>query len=308
MRFAISVPQIVTDGSFDPSRFRAYLARAEELGFDSAWTGEQVIGSLPFLGPIETLSYAAACTQRIRLGCAALVSPLHNPVHLAKNISTLDRLSQGRVDVGLTTGGRFRMFSAFGVDPASFVARFTEGLRLMKELWTQDHVDFDGQFWQLRGAAMEPKPVQTPHPPIWFGATHPDALRRAVRLGDGFVGSGISTTAQFAEEVRVIRSALEDHRPGPTGFPIAKRVYIAVDDNAERARGRIAEALDRFYGYFGLTGLAPAAVAGTPDDCVAGLREVAEAGAETILLNPLFDDLEQMERLAAQVIPELSAR
>jgi probable F420-dependent oxidoreductase len=308
MRFAISIPQQVADGSVDPTRLRAYLARAEELGFDSAWTGEQVIGSLPFLGPIETLSYAAACTQRIRLGCAALVSPLHNPVHLAKSISTLDQLSQGRLDVGLTTGGSFRMFSAFGVDPASFVARFAEGLRLMKELWTHERVDFDGRFWQLHDAAMEPKPVQKPHPPIWFGATHPNALRRAVRLGNGFVGSGISTTAQFAEEVRITREAIKEHRRDPTSFPIAKRVYIAVDDNSDRAHTRIAHALDQFYGYFGLTDLAAVAVAGTPDDCLAGLHEVAEAGAEMILLNPLFDDLEQMERLADQVIPKLSAR
>lgn len=306
MRFAISIPQKVTDGAFDPIQLRAYLARAEELGFDSAWTGEQLIGSMPFLGPIETLTYAAACTRRMRLGCAALVSPLHNPVHLAKNISTLDQLSQGRLDVGLTTGGRFRMFSAFGVDPTSFVTRFTEGLQLMKALWTQDRVDFDGRFWQVHDAAMEPKPLQRPHPPIWFGATQPNSLRRAVRLGHGLIGSGIATTAEFAEHVRTTRAALEEQRRDPTTFPIAKRVYIAVDDNAGRARTRIADALDQFYGYFGLSGLAPVAVAGTPDDCLAGLHEVAEAGAQTILLNPLFDDLEQMERLAAEVVPELT--
>jgi probable F420-dependent oxidoreductase len=305
MRFAISIPQKVPDGTFDPIRLRDYLARAEELGFDSAWTGEQVIGSMPFLGPIETLTYAAACTQRLRLGCAALVSPLHNPVHLAKHVSTLDQLSHGRLDIGLTTGGRFRMFSAFDVDPASFVTRFTEGLGLMKALWTQDRVDFDGRFWQLRDAAMEPKPWQKPHPPIWFGATHPNALRRAVRLGNGFFGSGIATNAEFAEQVRSSREALEEHQRDPATFAIAKRVYIAVDDNADRARTRIADALDEFYGYFGLTGLAPVAVAGTPDDCLAGLHEVAEAGAQMILLNPLFDDLEQMERLATEVIPKL---
>jgi alkanesulfonate monooxygenase SsuD/methylene tetrahydromethanopterin reductase-like flavin-dependent oxidoreductase (luciferase family) len=74
MRFAISVPQVVADGSFDPTAMRVYLAQAEELGFGSAWTGEQVLGTLPLLSPLETLTYAAACTQRIRLGCAMLVS------------------------------------------------------------------------------------------------------------------------------------------------------------------------------------------------------------------------------------------
>ena len=82
MRFAISIPQFVADGRFDPAGFHAYMARAEALGFDSAWTQEQVLGTMPTLGPTETMTYAAACTERIRLGCVVFVTPLHNPVHL----------------------------------------------------------------------------------------------------------------------------------------------------------------------------------------------------------------------------------
>jgi alkanesulfonate monooxygenase SsuD/methylene tetrahydromethanopterin reductase-like flavin-dependent oxidoreductase (luciferase family) len=150
MRFAISIPQFVSDGEFDPAGFRAYMARAEALGFESAWTLEQPLGMMPFFSPLQTMSYAAACTERIRLGCAVFVTPLHSPVHLAKDLSTLDQLSRGRIDVGVGTGGRHRMFSAFQVDPTSLVARFNEGLRLMKALWTEPRVNFDGRFWQLR--------------------------------------------------------------------------------------------------------------------------------------------------------------
>jgi len=303
MRFAISIPQFVPDGTFDPAAFRAYLARAEALGFESAWTGEQVLGSMPHLAPIETMTYAAACTERIRLGCMVLVSTLYSPVHLAKSLATLDQLSRGRVEIGVGTGGRFRMFSAFAVDPASLVARFTEGLRLMEGLWTEPRLTFPGRFWQLEGAAMEPKPFQKPRPPIWFGASHPNALRRAVRLADGFFGAGSSTTAQFVEQVRVVRDALAEAGRDAAGFPIAKRVYIGVDDDGERARRRTAESLNDLYGYFGLRGIEAVAVAGTPGDCVQGLRDVAEAGAGLILLNPLHDDLEQMERLAFDVVP-----
>ncbi|WP_433443453.1 LLM class flavin-dependent oxidoreductase [Nonomuraea sp. CA-141351] len=305
MRFAISIPQYVSDGSFDPAALRRYLARAEELGFHSAWTGEQPLGTMPHLGPVETMTYAAACTDRIRLGCAAFISSLHSPVHLAKSLSSLDQLSRGRLDIAITTGGGFRPFAAFGVEPDSFVARFTEGLRLMKELWSEDRVDFDGRFWRLSDAAMEPKTYQKPHPPIWFGATAPASLQRAVRLGDGFFGAGSTTTAQFAEYVRIIRQALHDQQRDPAGFPIAKRIYIAVDDDAARARERIAASLDALYGYFGLRDLAPVAVAGTPDDCVRGIRDVIDAGADMILLNPMFDDFEQMDRLAADVLPKL---
>jgi alkanesulfonate monooxygenase SsuD/methylene tetrahydromethanopterin reductase-like flavin-dependent oxidoreductase (luciferase family) len=100
MRFAISIPQLVADGTFDPAAFRRYLARAESLGFESAWTGEQVLGSAPHLDPMDVLTYAAGCTERLRLGCAVFVTPLHSPVHLAKSVSTLDQLSRGRLEVG----------------------------------------------------------------------------------------------------------------------------------------------------------------------------------------------------------------
>jgi probable F420-dependent oxidoreductase len=306
MRFAMSIPQFVADGAFDPAGFRAYMARAEALGFDSVWTQEQVLGTMPTLGPIETMTYAAACTERMRVGCVVFVTPLHNPVHLAKSLSTLDQLSRGRIDVGVGTGGRGRMFSAFEVDSTSLVARFTEGLRLMKALWTEPRVTFDGRFWQLEGAAMEPKPFQKPHPPIWFGANHPAALRRAVRHGDGFFGAGSTTTARFAEQVAIVREALAEAGRDPAGFRIAKRVYIAVDDDADRARRRVADGLQRVYSYFGLSGLEPVAVSGPPDACVEGVRAVAEAGAELILFTPFFDEAEQMERLAAEVVPKLA--
>jgi alkanesulfonate monooxygenase SsuD/methylene tetrahydromethanopterin reductase-like flavin-dependent oxidoreductase (luciferase family) len=124
-----------------------------------------------------------------------------------------------------------------------------------------------------------------------------------VRLGDGFFGAGSQTTAQFVEQVRTAREALAE--AGREGFRVAKRVYIGVDDDAALARRRVGGALDELYGYFGLRDIGRVAVAGSPDDCVRGLREVAAAGAELILLNPLFDDAEQMERLASEVVPHV---
>src|SRR5215472_15825598 len=149
MRFAISIPQHVPDGTFEPAKLRDYLTRAESFGFHSAWTQEAVFGLAPTLAPLELMTFAAACTQRLRLGCAVFVSPLHNPIHLAKSISTLDQLSRGRIEVGMASGGGGRMFSAFEVDPASLVARFTEGLRLMKVCWTEPRITFAARFWQL---------------------------------------------------------------------------------------------------------------------------------------------------------------
>jgi probable F420-dependent oxidoreductase len=304
MRFAIAIPQFFSDGEFDPAAFRAYLARAEELGFDSAWTQEQVLGSWSQFAPVETMTYAAACTRRLRLGCVVFVSTLHSPVHLAKSLGTLDQLSRGRIEIGVGTGGRGRPFAAFGVDPGRYVARFTEGIALMKALWTEPRVTFHGEFWQLQDAAMEPKPFQKPHPPLWFGAATEPALRRAVRLGDGFFGAGSSSTARFAEQVLIVRAALAEAGRPAGSFPIAKRVYVAIDENAGRARARVNAALEQLYGQRS-EAIEAAAVAGTAGDCVRELRQVAEAGAELILFTALFDQAEQMERLAATVIPKL---
>jgi alkanesulfonate monooxygenase SsuD/methylene tetrahydromethanopterin reductase-like flavin-dependent oxidoreductase (luciferase family) len=150
---------------------------------------------------------------------------------------------------------------------------------------------------------MEPKPRQKPYPPLWFGGSGEPALRRAVRLGSGFFGAGSSPTARFAEQVLLVRKALAE--AGRAGhFPIAKRVYIAVDENAGRARDRVNAALGQVYGQRSAA-IEAAAVTGTAAGCVRELRQVAAAGAELILFTPLFDLGEQMERLAAEVVPEL---
>jgi probable F420-dependent oxidoreductase len=304
MKFAIAIPQFYADGEFDPAAFRAYFARAEELGFESAWTQESVLGVGPQFSPIEAMTYAAACTERLRLGCVVFVSTLHSPVHLAKNLSTLDQLSRGRIEVGVGTGGRGRPFAAFGVDPHRYVARFTEGVELMKALWTEPKVTFDGEFWQLENAPMEPKPFQKPYPRLWFGGASEPALRRAVRMGGGFFGAGSAPTAKFAEQVEIVRTALAEAGRAANSFPIAKRVYIGIDENAEHARTRMNAALEGIYGHR-VPAIEAAAITGTTADCIREVNQVAAAGAELILFTALFDQREQMEQLAAAVLPKL---
>jgi probable F420-dependent oxidoreductase len=304
MKFAIAIPQFYADGEFDPRAFREYLARAEELGFDSAWTQEGTLNVGPQISPVEAMTYAAACTERMRLGCVVFVSTLHSPVHLAKSLASLDQLSRGRLDVGVGTGGRGRPFAAFGVDPARYVARFSEGIRLMQALWTEPRVTFEGEFWQLEDAPMEPKPFQKPYPPLWFGGASEPALRRAVRMGSGFFGAGSSPTDKFAEQVQIVRAALAEAGRPASDFPIAKRVYIGIDDDAERARDRMNDALAGIYGQR-VPAIESATITGTAADCVRQASEVAAAGAELILFTALFDQREQMERLAAAVLPGL---
>jgi probable F420-dependent oxidoreductase len=300
-RFAISIPQVLHDGAFDPGWFRSYMARAEELGFESAWAQWGMLRPYPQMSPTEVMTYAAACTERIRIGCAVYVSTVHDPIHMAKNLATLDQLSRGRLEVGVGLG-RPEVLPAFGIDPRTRVARFTEGVRLLKALWTEPRVTFHGRFWDLEDAAMEPKPSQRPHPRLWFGANHPNALRRAVRLGDGFFGAGSATTAQFADQVRTLRELLAESGRDPADFPIAKRVYLAIDDDRDRARQRVGAAFEGLYGRSGLESLA---IYGPPDECLDAIRDVATAGAGLILFTTLFDESTQLERLASDILPRL---
>lgn len=293
--FAIPIPQ----NELAPEALRRYLARAEELGYHSAWTMEQILGQNPMLGPIELMTFAAAHTHRLRLGCAVLLAPHYSPLHLAKSLSSLDALSLGRLEIGLASGGPKRPLEAFGIASDGLITRFKETVELMKACWTRDRVDFTGRFYKLENGSMEPKPVQKPHPPIWYGGTARPAVERAARDADGFFGAGSTTTARFRKCVEILRQQ-------PRRVRIAKRIYLTLHEDRSRAREIMESQLQRVYAGFGLENLLDVAVYGTVADVVAGVREVIEAGAELVLLHPLSDELQQIERLAREVVPALS--
>ena len=293
MRLAVGIPQTFPGGVVDLQKVRAFLGRAEALGFESAWVVEQILGSLPSLEPVELLTWAAGITTRIRLGSAVLLTALRSPVHLAKTLTTLDQLSGGRLIVGVGLGGNPKLYPAFGLAPARRAARFVEGLEVMRRLWTEPRVTFAGEFFRLEGATVAPKPVQTPHPPLWIGAHHPDALRRAVTLGAGFMGAGSASTAAFAEQARQVARFCEEAGRDPATLDVGKRVYIAVDRDRDRAGRRLAEWFGLFYGRPELA--AEVSVWGSADECLDGLRAVVGAGARLLMLNPVFDELAHLE-------------
>ena len=303
VELGVAIPQTRLDGAFDVEKLRGFLARAEALGVQSAWVVEQVLGSIRSLEPVALLTYAAACTERLRLGSAVLLTALRSPVHLAKSLGTLDHLSGGRLTVGVGLGGNPRIYPAFGLQAARRAARFAEGLRLMKRLWTDERVTFEGEFFKLHNASLQPKPLQKPHPPLWFGGHHPNAIRRAVELGDGFIGAGSVSTATFLGEVKLLKSLLEEAGRDPARFPLGKRVYIAVDHDRARAGRRLAEWFGAFYGKPELA--AEVSVWGDPGECLDRLSEITAAGVGFLMLNPVFDESEQLEQFASRIAPKL---
>ncbi|HJP37743.1 MAG: LLM class flavin-dependent oxidoreductase [Gammaproteobacteria bacterium] len=311
LTFGIPIPQVFLDGRVDMQLVCTVLRRAEQLGFDSAWVQDQVAGDVPLLESISLLSYAAAVTTKLRLGVSVIVLPIRNAPQLAKNISTLDHMSNGRMILGVGLGPIFagdNYFQIFGARADEALRRFNENIAIMKSLWTQDKTDIAGEFYTLENTGMEPKPIQQPHPPLWFGGQHPNALRRAVRMADGYMGAGPTTTSHFGHHVEQIRRYLDEEGRDPSTFPISKRVYLGIDKDQQRAKA----GLDRFFAarYPWMIKSNPDFVAdiciwGSPERVAAGLCDVIDRGARMIVLNPLWDFVEQMEILAAEVIPEV---
>jgi probable F420-dependent oxidoreductase len=303
-RFGIGIPQVLPEPRADVAALRRFLRRAEELGFESAWVLEQPVGTARVLEPTAVLAHAAAVTTRMRLGTAIILLPLRQPVELAKTFATIDQLSDGRLDAGVAIGAWQDRYPAFGFTAERRVRRFEEAIDLLKRLWTEPSVTAHGEFWHLDDASVEPKPVQQPHPPLWFGGMAPPALRRMARLADAWMGAGSAPTADFAAAHVVLREALEAEGRDPAAFPVGKRVYVAVDDDPDRALARLREWFTNFYGKPDLA--ERVAVWGPAGTCVDGLAEVVRSGAGTILLNPVFDVEQQAETLAADVVPALA--
>jgi probable F420-dependent oxidoreductase len=297
-RISVGLPQLLYDEG--PDVVRRYAARAEELGFARLWSLDSVPGSatsrVPLLEGLHSLTTVAAVTSAIGLGIAVIVLPARNPAQLARELATIDRLSGGRLIVGVGVGRKEATAAGLGLPTGHRARRLQEGVEVLRALWADGEAAYDGEFYRFAGVTLEPKPVQRPGPPLWFGAGSPPALRRAARIGDGWLGAGSAPSAAFPDQMRILVDALREAGRDPDAFPTGKRVYIAVDDTERRARERLTPILDGMYDVPGLT--ERVAVCGPPERCAEQLRDLAAAGARELLLNPMYDYLDQLEALA----------
>jgi alkanesulfonate monooxygenase SsuD/methylene tetrahydromethanopterin reductase-like flavin-dependent oxidoreductase (luciferase family) len=229
---------------------------------------------------------------------AVVVLPVHNPIHVAHQVATLDYVSNGRAILGVGLG-RDHHYTRFEVPRARRVRRFREGVELIKALWTEPTVNYRGSIFRLEGGTMAPKPVQQPHPPIWLGGGHADALRRAAAIADGWMGSGGSSTTEFARCVPILRADLEKAGRDPAVFPVSKRVFLSVHERADVARAE----LHRWFStvYHNPDGTDASGVHGTPEQVRERLEALVAMGANHLLLNPVCRHAEQLEALAAVV-------
>jgi probable F420-dependent oxidoreductase len=206
------------------------LARtAEDAGFESLWTGEHVVvvdpqvppspipPETPMVDTIATLAFAAAATERIKLGSGIILLAQRNPVVLAKELAGIDVLSNGRLLFGIGVGYVKQEFDVIGVPYEERGARVSEHIEAIRALWTQDKPEFDGQFTQISGVQSNPRPIQQPHPPFVIGGMSPPAFRRAVAQGDEWYGffQDLDATANCIEGLREAAKRVE--RPASLG-------------------------------------------------------------------------------------------
>lgn len=295
MKIGVALPAQVADVT--RADVLGFAERAEQHGLDSVWVLDRLV--YDSLAPLPLLAAAAAVTRRIRIGTSILLATLWSPLLLAKELATIDRLSGGRLIVGMAVGGRDPDFQAAGVLMRTRGRRLEETVALLKQAWTGEPVDHDGRAFQIHVPPLGPRPVQQPNPPVWLGGFAEDAIRRAVRLGDGYIAGGRGPEYLRSAMPLVRRMAAEAGRD-PASFPIASLVYFCLDSDPERALKTTADYIQTYYGRL-IFEPREGAVYGRADQAAARMKEYAVLGVDTLILVPVVRDTEQVDRLAEAI-------
>jgi probable F420-dependent oxidoreductase len=287
------VPGAFGQGGGDPGFLKELVTLGDSFGYDSIWLSDRIVGERFSLEPMIALSMIAAYSDRLKFGTSVLAMPLRNPVVLAKQIATLDYLSQGR------------FFPAVGLgqeEPEEYEA-CDEAIRLMRRLWEEDNVTHEGTFYSCHNVTITPKPFLKPSTPVWIGGRSPAAARRVGRVGDGWLVSGatpqemqegrdivFSTAAEFGREIE------DDHIGVLLGYYIAsdtEKAAVTAHDYVTRHRPDA-----HFTEYSAL---------GTPEQVALTIQSYIEAGAQKFVVRPLCpaeETIEQLEIMGTKVLPQ----
>lgn len=210
--------------------------QAEAAGFDSVWLGEHHNSAVLYPAPLIGLAAIASRTRRVRLGTGVLLLPLYHPVAVAEEAAMVDVISGGRLILGVGAGYAPEEFAAFGVSMKERGSRLDEAVPLIHRLWSEEKVTHEGRHYRIASATLRPRPVQQPRPPIWFAGWVEPALRRAGRLGDGWLGGPSAKLDDLAPCVRRYREARMAAGRDAAGGEVALIRYVLVAESLERAR------------------------------------------------------------------------
>lgn len=285
--------------------------RAEALGFDSLWVGDHVAFHVPIAESLTTLAFAAGATERIALGTAVYLLALRHPTHAAKITATLDRLSGGRLVFGVGLGGEFPPeWQAVGVPVAERASRVEESVPLVRRLWSEDRVAHEGRHFQFGPVTIAPKPsarrAAGPDgpPPIWIGGRAPAAMRRAGRIGDGYI-SHMCAAETYASNLATIAASAREAGRAPGAFGSAAFLFTFLEARFEDAHEKAAKLLGMIYARDFRDAAKKYCLLGPPEACLEQMRRFVRAGCRHFILAPLSDPEACAERVAAEILPAL---
>jgi probable F420-dependent oxidoreductase len=296
------------DGADGADLFWKFVDQAERSEIDSLWFSERLSSPLPVLEPMTTMAAVAARTQRLKFGPSVLITPFRAPVLMARELAMIDYLSNGRMLPAVGIGvEQDREFKAAGVPFRERGKRTDEAIAIMRRCWSETEVTFAGEFWQLDRITVLPRPVQQPFP-IWIGGNSEAAMRRAGRLGDGWIPSfiapdtfrvGVEKTQAFAAEAD--RDVPADH--------FGSLVYFCLDQDRETARSMAMPYVPK--NRVDDQTLEQCTAFGPPELLLERLDQYARAGGSKFIARPMCPPgrmLEQLARLDAEVVPAFHRR
>jgi probable F420-dependent oxidoreductase len=287
-----------------------YGIRAEELGYESVWAWDHILlgvdPSFPIHEALIILTAVAARTSRIKLGTGVLVLPTRNPVVLAKELATIDHVSEGRLIFGAAVGWYKREFDSLGIDFSKRGKIMEAGLDIIQRLWSEDRVDGQYLSHHLRGAVLYPKPVQKPRPPILIGGYVEAVLRRAATKGDGWL-TYFYTPESFAKSWTQIREFATAAGRDPDSLISTNQLPICVG-RRDQIEPPMKEWLSREWDYASWSeSTMESAIMGTVEECVEQLERHLATGIDRIIFVPYKYQAEQVEIIAREIIPRLNA-
>ena len=282
-------------GQQEHSRLSDYVTRVEELGYHSIWLIENIGSGTPGLECLTTLGYMAACSTRLIVGTSVLLLPLRNPVLAAQAFNTLDVLSEGRVVLGVGVGDGPN-HEAVGADPGSRGARTEEAIELVRKLWSEETVSYAGRFNTLSDYRLGPRPVQSPHPPIWVGGHTEAALDRAARHADGFIPVG-ETPDACRELFDSLDAKAKSLGRTPPKLTRAVHAFLGIDDTTEGAVEICSRVLGARFARPVGNANPQAHLMGSIDDCRRSAQAFRDAGVTHFVLDPVCNEDETMEQV-----------
>ncbi len=326
-KFGLALPnRAVSLGFHTPEDILQMAQLAESSGgFDHVWVGDTIMAK-PRMESIVTMSAIAARTEQIRIGVGCMASfPCRNPVVLAYQWASLDVISNGRTILGACIGGTITdpanrlEYANMGIGGKDRMTRMEEGISVLRKLWTEDHVDFEGAFYTLKGAFIDPKPIQSP-PPIWLvsnprlNSAKPRvidrALRRVARLGDGWMTSANSSdpAPEYKEQRQRIFEYAQECGRNFEELPCSMYYNINIKASQQEAIEESKRYLDRYYRTdHPVQYIADHPAAGPPQDCADQIRKLLDDGPTDILIRfPSPDQLGQIRLFAEEVLPHLA--